>query len=68
MRSGYMYSKVQLFMLGGLVSGVYAFALWLFLFNPIWFLSAGFVCTVYFFIVLFLALVCNLIGVKFKDL
>lgn len=63
-----MYSKVQLFMLGGLVSGVYAFALWLFLFNPIGFLSVGFVCTVYFFIVLFLALVCNLIGVKFKDL
>lgn len=55
-------------MLGGLVSGVYAFALWLFLFDPIWFLSVGFVCTVYFFIVLFLALVCNLIGVKFKDL
>lgn len=55
-------------MLGGLVSGVYAFALWLFLFNPIGFLSVGFVCTVYFFIVLFLALVCNLIGVKFKDL
>ena len=50
-----MYTKLQLFMIGGLVCGVYAAALWLFLFNPIWFLNIGFICTVYFFIGVFLS-------------
>ena len=62
------FSKLQIFMVGGLVCGIYALALWLFFFNPIWFLWVGFFATVYFFIVVLLAMFFNLIGVRFDGL
>ena len=63
-----MYTKFQLFFIVGLLCGIYTVALWLFVVNPVWFLNIGFICTVYFFIVIFLAFFLNLVGVKFRDL
>lgn len=63
-----MYSKLQWFMLGGLCCAPYALAMFLFLYKPFWFLWVGFFASIYFFIVLFAALACNLVGVGFKDL
>jgi len=63
-----MYSKLQLFVLGGLVCGVYALAVYLFLYNLEFFLVVGLFCTVYFFVVVFLVLIFNFIGVAFRDL
>ena len=63
-----MWSKLQCFMVGGIVSGVYALALFLFLWNPFWFLGVGVFCFVYFMVVVFLALFFNLSGIGFEDL
>lgn len=63
-----MWSRLQCFIVGGLVCGVYALAVALFLHNPFWFLLLGAFCMGYFLVVIFLVFFFNLCGLRFKDL